>query len=306
MLTSIIIVNFNTRALLNKLLISIKEKIKSLEYEIIVVDNNSQDGSVKFLKKHFPETVLIENKINMGFSKANNQGAKLAKGRYLLFLNSDTLVCDGAIEKMLEYLQKNQSTTIVGPKLLNQDGTLQRSCGVFPNLLTEFSGRTFLNRLFPTSKVFGAYKLGTWDYATEKKVDWVSGACMLIRKNVFDQVGGFDEYIYMFYEDVDLCLRVKKAGYKVAFLPDAQIYHIGGGSWQTYREIPIFHSYRSVLYFFLKHYPKWKTAPLKIFLIIEFLLSYLIFVPYLVITGKYREAKSRLKGYNARFKHLMN
>jgi len=230
MLISIIIVNFNTRVLLKKLLISIKEKMKSVEYEIIVVDNNSEDGSVEFLKNYFPKPVLIENKTNVGFSKANNQGSKLAKGQYLLFLNSDTLVCDGAVEKMLEYLQREQSTAIVGPKLLNQDDTLQRSCGIFPNLRTEFSDRTFLNRLFPTNKVFGSYKLGAWDYGTEKKVDWVSAGCMLMRKDIFEQIGGFDENIYMFYEDVDLCFRVKKAGYKITFLPNAQIYHLHGGS----------------------------------------------------------------------------
>ncbi|MCH7674389.1 glycosyltransferase family 2 protein [candidate division KSB1 bacterium] len=303
---SIIIVNFSTQDLLNKLLISIKEKMKSVEYEIIVVDNNSEDDSVEFLKNYFPKTVLIENKTNVGFSKANNQGAKLAKGKYLLFLNSDTLVCDGVAEKMLEYLQRKKSTAIVGPKLLNQDDTLQRSCGIFPNLCTEFSGRTFLNRLFPTSKVFGAYRLGAWDYATEKKVDWVSAACMLIRKDVFDQIAGFDENIYMFYEDVDLCFRVKKAGYKITFLPNAQIYHLHGGSWTNQREIPIFNKGKSALYFFRKHYRRWKTQSLKIFILVEILLSYLLFFPYLILKGEQLSGiQSRAKGYNACLKHIV-
>jgi len=196
--------------LLKRLLISIKEKMKSVEYDIIVVDNNSEDGSVEFLKNYSLKTVLIENKTNVGFSKANNQGSKLANGRYLLFLNSDTLVRDGAVEKMLEYLQREQSTAIVGPKLLNQDDTLQRSCGIFPNLRTEFSDRTFLNRLFPTSKVFGTYKLGAWDYGTEKKVDWISAACIFIRKDVFEQIGGYSSLPLM--EAAHLCKKLREIG----------------------------------------------------------------------------------------------
>lgn len=306
MVVSIIIVNFNTLDLLSKLLISIKEKMKPLDYEIIVADNNSEDGSVEFLKEHYPETVLIENHSNAGFSKANNQGAKLAKGKYLLFLNTDTIICDGAIEKMLEYLKRDKSTMVVGPALLNQDDTLQRSCGIFPNLLTEFFGRTFLNRLFPTSKVFGAYKFGAWDYSTEKKVDWVSGACMLMRKDIFDKLGGFDDNIFMFYEDVDLCFRVKQAGYEIAFLPDAQIYHLHGGSWLNQREITILNSGKSALYFFRKHYNWWTTESLKFFLLVEIFLSYLFFIPYLFIKGEaFSGIQSRFKGYNACLKHIL-
>ncbi|MFQ5823193.1 MAG: glycosyltransferase family 2 protein [bacterium] len=302
---SIIIVNHNTKELLKELLTSITQNVKNISYEVIVVDNNSTDGSCELFKTNFTKVTLIANKSNFGFSKANNQAAKLTKGKNILFVNSDTIVCENAIERMFAFLEKEKSTAVVGCKLLNKDNSLQRSCGIFPRLLTEFYFRTFLNRIFPTSKIFGSFKLGSWDYSSVLEVDWVSGACLMIRKEIFDQIGGFDEHLYMYYEDVDLCLRVKKLGWKIYFTPNASVYHLHGGSWERNREIPIFNSCISSLYFFRKHHKKWKIIFLKLFILIETFLSYFVLIPYLVIKGEeYSGIKSRLRGYTACLKHI--
>ncbi len=146
---SIIIVNYNTKELLKQVLTSIKQNVKKISYEILVIDNNSNDGSCELLTTNFKDAKLIANKSNFGTSKANNQGAEIAKGECLLFLNSDTIVCKNALEIMYKFLGNEKSAAAVGCKLLNKDHSLQRSCGIFPNLLTEFYIRTYLSSLFP-------------------------------------------------------------------------------------------------------------------------------------------------------------
>lgn len=303
---SILIVNYNTKDLLKQLLISIRENVRKVSFEVIVVDNNSNDGSCELIKNRFSDVNLIINESNVGFSKANNQAAKLAKGKYLLFLNSDTIICENALERMVAFLEKEESTAVVGCKLLNKDNSLQRSCGIFPNLQTEFYFRTFLNRVFPTSKIFGSFKLGSWDYSSISQVDWVSGACLMIRKKIFDEIGGFDEQLYMYYEDADLCLRVKKLGLKIYFIPDAYLYHLYGGSWHSNREIPIVNSCISSIYFFRKHHKKWKIHILKILILFETFICYFIVTPFLIIKGeKYTGIESRLRGYSACLKYII-
>lgn len=303
---SILILNYNTKNLLSQCLNSIESNVKNVQYEIIVVDNNSSDGSVKYIKQHFSAITIIANTQNVGFTKANNQAAIIAKGKYLLILNSDTIVHTGSLTALITYLDENKNTGIVGPKLLNPDKSLQLSCGIHPNLLTEFLNRTFLSRIFPNNKFMGVYKYGGWDYTT-KSVDWVTGACLLIRKNIFQKINGFDENIFMFYEDVDLCFRLKKLGHDIIFFPDAQVTHIHGGSWINYREVPIFYSCKSALYFFKKHYPRWQTLVLRLWLLTEILISYIFFIPFLLITQRdMNSIKSRIKGYNACLRYIFS
>ncbi len=303
---SIIIINTNEKHFLEPLLNSIKENVQRVAYEVIVVDNNSTDGSREMLKDRFRDVKSVEMDHNAGFSKANNRGAQVAKGKYLLILNPDAIVCENALEKMYDFLEKERSVAVVGCKLLNPDGTLQRSCGIFPNLQTEFFIRTFFNRLFPKSKLAGAYQLGSWDYSTVAEVDWVTGACLMIRKELFDQLGGFDEQMYMYYEDVDLCYRVWRSGGKIYFLPDAAVYHYLGGSWRKNRQIPIFNGCKSSLYFFRKHYQSWKAPVLKLLMMLEILVFYILFLPFSILSREnIAVVKSRLKGYNSSLKYLI-
>lgn len=304
---SILILNYNTKALLEQCLNSIKSNARNIQYEIIVVDNNSSDGSVEYIEQHFSGLTIIANKHNAGFTKANNQAAKLAKGRNLLILNSDTIIHPNSLDALVEYLNASPNVAIVGSKLKNPDGSLQLSCGIYPNLYNQFLYRTFISRIFPNNPILGVYQYGGWDYSTTRLVDWVTGACLLIRKEIFERIGGFDENIFMFYEDVDLCFRVKKLGHNIVFFPDAEITHIQGGSWKNYRETPISHGCKSALYFFKKHYPYWQSYVLKLFLIVEILLSIIIFIPYLLLKGEStKDIKSRLKGYKICMSHIIN
>jgi hypothetical protein len=303
---SIIIINTNEKHFLEPLLNSIKENVNSVAYEVIVVDNNSSDGSPEMIRERCEDVKLVEMDHNGGFSKSNNRGARIAQGKYLVILNPDTIVCKNALESMFEFLERENSVAVVGCKLLNPDGSLQRSCGIFPNLKTEFYFRTFLNRIFPKSKLVGSYLLGSWDYSSTAEVDWVTGACLMIRKDLFDQLGGFDERLYMYYEDVDLCYRVRELGWKIYFIPNSFIYHYLGGSWKKNRAIPIFNGCRSSLYFFRKHRRPWQTWVLKTTMFLEIFLFYLALLPFSILTREDNAVmKTRLNGYNMSLKFLI-
>ena len=270
---SIIIVSYNTKELLKQCIESIikNSKTSSVSYEIIVVDNNSKDDSVKFVNSLIRNKLaikLIENKENLGFAKANNQGIKIAKGEYIMLLNSDTIVQDNALEILVDYLEKNRDIAVLGPKLLNADRTSQPSVGNFPSLLVV-ANMLFFEHFVPNRFV-------RWSPKTTRAVDWVMGAALMSRKEIFNKIGGLDENIFMYMEELEWCYRVKKNGYKIYFYPQAKIVHLGQGSSETGRKDPIINIYKGLIYFYRKHYPFWKTALLKVTLKIKAGLSYLL------------------------------
>ncbi len=230
---SIIIVNFNTAKLLQACLQSVFEQTVGIEFEIFVVDNASTDDSVSMIRREFPNVHLIVNESNRGFAAANNQAIPIARGRYILLLNSDTKVLDGAIQKTVEFMQAQPEASIVGCKLLNADGSLQPSCMSFPSVWNLFSESLFLYIVFRRSPIFGAYYMSYFDHDEVREVDFVRGAFMMIRREVFDNVGLFDEAYFMYTEEVDLCYRARKLGYRTFFSPSAQIIHYGGGSIES-------------------------------------------------------------------------
>lgn len=246
---TVIIPSYNTKRLLKQCLKSLNSKL-----EIIVVDNDSSDGSVEMVTKEFPKVKLIKNKANLGFGAANNQGMKLAKGKYFLLLNSDTIVRDNASLKMAEFMDKHPEVGVVGCKLLNIDGTPQPSAGPFPSLgvvAVMLFAEHWLGDLVRTS------------FKQTKKVDWVMGAALMVRSEVVKKVGLMDEGIFMYMDEVEWCYRIKKAGHKVVFYPNARIIHLGGGSSQSGRRDPIVNIYRGLIYFYKKHYPFWQLPILK-------------------------------------------
>ena len=264
---SIIIISYNTKELLKQCIESIVSNIaKPLSYEIIVVDNNSQDGSVKMLKKL--KLKIIVNNDNVGFAKANNQGIKIAKGKYILLLNSDTIVLDNALNLLVDYLEKNPDIAVLGPKLLNTDRTPQSSVGSFPSL-PVVANMLFFEHFIPNRFV-------RWSPKTTRAVDWVMGAALMSKREIFDKIGGLDENIFMYMEELEWCCRVKKNGYKIHFYPQAKIVHLGQGSSKTGRKNPIINIYKGLIYFYQKHYPPWQTALLKLTLKIKAGLSYLL------------------------------
>lgn len=240
-MVSIVILSYKTKNLLKDCLDSLFNILKGVDYEVIVVDNSSKDGSVEMVKKTFPKVRVLENGSNVGFSKGNNIGAKNAKGDYLLFLNSDTQVLDNGIKEMVGYLDKNEEAGIIGGLLVDNKGKPARSYGKFYNLFNVFLMLLFGER----------QELGRVSHKNLASVDWVSGGFMMVRASLFNKLDGFDEDFFMYIEDVEFCLRAKKMGFKVYFSPDAKVRHIGQGS--SNRAFAIMHIYKGLLHLYKKH-----------------------------------------------------
>lgn len=260
---SIIIVNYNTREFLENCLRSIFKSTTGLVYEVIVVDNNSTDGSLQMIRKMFPQVLLLHNKENLGFSRANNLGYSHSKGKHLLFLNSDTLILDGAIEKMLNYLQSHPQVGIVGPKILNAQHQPTRSYMRFLDIKTLFLGSKYF-KFFDVEK----YRMhfSSYDFSSVQHVPWVSGACLMVKRNIFQKAGLFDESYFLYFEDMDLCLQIQKLGYQIAYLPTAEIVHLFGGS-SLGRSVQLSQVYKnSMLLYFKKNFPAFHYWIAKLYL----------------------------------------
>ena len=258
---SIIILNWNTRDLLAQCLDSIEQHKGEFQLEILVVDNASNDGSQAMLKEKYPQIRLIINSQNVGFAKGNNQAMQVAQGDYFLLWNSDTFAIPGAMQSLLYLAEKEPKAGIVGAQLRNADNSFQASYSPFPNQWREFLiltglGRTFLDHAYPS--------LGPEEEKGPQIVDYVEGACLLVRRQAFQEVGGFDEGYFMYAEEVDWCYRMAKHGWQVWYQPEAKVIHLGGASSagrRTHREADL---YRSRIRFFRKHYGGHSAQFLKI------------------------------------------
>lgn len=280
---SIIIVNYNTKKLTQECIAAIQKNTKGIIYEIIVVDNASTDGSAKALKKQ-KDIKFIQNTKNKGFGYANNLGLKRAEGEFILFLNSDTKIKDNLLKEMLAWMKKHEKAGVTSCSLLNADGSLQGTGGYFPSLIRVFSWLTIQDlpfvdnyiKPFHPMKEKSPFKKFERDdfYETKKQLDWVTGAFLLTRKKVLDEVGYFDEKYFMYTEEVDLCYRIKKAGWQVWYLPDWSILHLGGAS--STREFSVLNEYKGVKRFYKKFYPAWQYLVLRLFLKIGALLRMIV------------------------------
>lgn len=228
---SIIIVNRNTKNLLKKCLKSIYSETKNIDFEVFVVDNASQDGSIEMVEKEFcksglyPDIHLIQNKKNLGFARANNQAIRKSRGEYILLLNPDTQILNQAIEKSISFLDTRLEIGILGCKLLNPDGSIQPSCRTYPTFLSQAIILLKLHNLFPKFLPIRKYYMLDFDHCQAREVDQVMGAFFLIRKKVIDEIGLLDEKYWIWFEEVDFCRRARKAGWKIYFWPKAQIIH---------------------------------------------------------------------------------
>lgn len=225
---SIIIVAWNVRDLLYGCLKSVYEQTKELEFEVIYVDNASEDGSVQLVRREFPDVRTIENQRNEGFVIANNQGIEIARGRYVLLLNSDTVVLDNAIKKAVEFADAHPEAAVVGCKVLNPDRTLQRNCFMYPSVLNVFISAMYLNKLFPQSRLCGRERMTWCDFNGAMEVETVAGCFSLVRKKAIEQVGPMDKIYYVFGDDPDWCYRFRKAGWKIMFTSTPRIIHYKG------------------------------------------------------------------------------
>ncbi len=249
---SILIVNWNAGKLLVECIRSVNKFTKGITFEFIVVDNASSDGSVQMLGAEFPEIKLIKNTQNVGFAKANNQAYLESKGKYICCLNPDTLLLNNALEVMYEYLLNNPECGIVGPKLLNPDGTIQYVCARrLPNLYTSFVWITGLNQRWPTT--FEGECIENWDHKNSREVDCLAGACMVFRRDFSKDNKIFNESYFMFGEDVEICLWAKRCGYTIYYLSNAEVLHYGQASVKKHDTVKLHYFISLEIYFRNNH-----------------------------------------------------
>lgn len=283
---SIIIVSFNTKKLLLSCIGSVRKYTKEVDYRIIVVDNASHDGTQEAIKK-IKDIKPILNQENLGFAAANNQGIKLSQGRYILLLNSDTELHEDSLSKMVSWMDAHPEVGISSCMLLNPDKSIQETGGYFPTLFRVFLWATFLDDLPFIPRIFGSYHPHGSLYKKERELDWVTGAFFLIRNKVIEDIGLLDEKFFMYVEEVDYCYRAKNKGWKIRYVPNTSIVHLGGGSssgesvkfkyWSAGKERSIIGEFNGLKRFYKKHYPVWQYPFLIFFLKLAALLRFFIF-----------------------------
>ena len=278
---SIVIVSWNVRDLLRRCLHSIVTgarpnpdegvfQIDGLEVEILVVDNASTDGSAEMVCDHFPQVCLVANDENRGFTTANNQGLTVSQGRYVLLLNPDTEIVDDALATMTGYMQANSEAGALGPRLLNTDGSPQSSRRRFPTFSTALVESTVVQEWWDDNRILRRYYMADTADDVVQRVDWVSGACLLVRRQAYEQVGGLDEGFFMYSEELDWCRRIKSAGWEIVYLPTATVLHHEGKSSE--QVVPARHIYfqNSKVRYFRKHHGALQAEILRWFLLLTY------------------------------------
>lgn len=273
---TVVTVNFNTKKFTIDCIESVFASTKGINFEMIVVDNASSDGSVAAIKKfkkdkNLKDLRVVVSKKNLGFAGGNNLGIKKADSRYILFLNSDTVVKNNVLSEMVTWMDEHDDVGVSSCALKNSDGSMQGTGGYFPSLIRVFSWMTIqdlplvdliIKPFHPMKPKAGS--AGSSFYTKKRQLDWVTGAFALVRKEVLDQVGGFDEEYHMYTEEVDLFYRIKKKGWKVYYLPQWSVVHFGGAS--STAEFPIIQEYKGIKRFYKKHYPSWQLPVVRFLL----------------------------------------
>lgn len=251
---SVIIVSYNVKYFLEQCLCSVKKAFQSLEIEVFVIDNNSSDGTLAYLQQKFPFVIFTGNMENAGFSKANNMALKKASGRYVLFLNPDTIVPEDCFTRTVSFMDKNLLAGALGVKMIDGGGrVLKESKRGFPSVWASFCKMTGLTKAFPSSKIFAAYYMGHLSENENQVVEALSGAFMMVRREVLDKTGGFDERFFMYAEDIDLSYRIQQVGYQNFYFSETTILHFKGESTRKDAQyVRLF--YQAMVQFVQKHY----------------------------------------------------
>lgn len=289
---SIIIVNFNTKQLLADCLESIFKEDISSKFRVVVVDNGSSDGSVEMVEKKFPGVLVIKSNKNLGFSKANNLGIKAGGAKYYLLLNSDTIMPGGALESLVDFMERSQFG-VGSCKLKNKDGSFQPNAGDLPFGLPIFFWLSGWDDILPKIREYlpSFHRKFKSFYRGEKEVGWVSGSVMIIKKGVVESIGGLDEKIFMYCEDTDYCIRARKAGFKVGWTDRAEIIHLGGGSSKDPKLVQWVGEFRGLVYIYRKHLGALAGFILKMFILIFTALRMVAFFA----VGKFSVSKTYAK-----------
>lgn len=227
---SVVIVNYNNLRVLRDCLPSLPAALEGLDAEVVISDNGSSDGSLDWIRKDYPSFRIIENRANLGFAEGNNRAFPHVRGRYVLLLNPDTVVEPDAFRRMVAFMEAHPRAGGLGCQLLGADSSRQYSARRFPTLTTYFLQSTGLAWRYQRNRFFGQFELTYWDGQSERQVDWVCGAVLMMRREVVNRIGGFDPYFFLTYDEVDLCHRIKNAGWEVWYTPDAKIMHLEGQS----------------------------------------------------------------------------
>ncbi len=258
---SVVIPSWNTCEL-TRICLEFLDRAEKPTTEVIIVENGSDDGSLEMIREGWPQHQLIVNEENQGFAKGSNQGLGVARGRFVFLLNTDTEIAADSLALMIKFLEDNPTYGAVAPKLIHPDGRVQATVHSFPTLRTAFWFATPMERWFPDSKELRRYFLRDWDQETTRDIDQPPAAAMLIRKEVLDGIGLFDETLWLFYNDTDLSLRMAKAGWKTRYLAEARVvHHVGASTKKFLRFVPVWNSNR--LTFYRKHYGLRGTLVIK-------------------------------------------
>ncbi len=263
---SVVIVSYYGRDYLKRCLTSIYEHTRGLEFEVIVVDNASQDGTPEMVREAFPRVVLVARGTNAGFAPAANEGLARARGEALFLLNPDTAFTGNILSPMLDYHREHRDIGILAPRLENADGSLQLSCRAFPDFSAAlFNRHSLLTRLLPRNRFSARYLMEDFDHAGVADVDWVSGACWLLPRHAYERIGPLDEAYFWSIEDVDYCQRVHRAGLRVVYYPEVSVRHHIGGSAATLRSRTIIARHRGMWRYY-RSYLRPPSAPARIFM----------------------------------------
>lgn len=293
---SIIIVNYNVKHFILKCLKTIYSTIDPLlKFEVIVIDNASTDGSIEAIQKGFPDCKLIPNSDNVGFSEANNQGIRVSNGDYIMLLNPDTELKNSSFSKMIKYLENNPNISILAPKLLNTDGSLQISCWKFPDVKNIILESLFMHTFFKLNR----YSMTNFNSVFE--VDFAIGACLMFRKELIDQIGLLDPDLF-WMEDVDFCYRAKSIG-KIIYYPESIVIHHSGKSLKKNYNIAISNQIISKLKYLKKHFSGFNFILGALFSIFHVLSRLIIFT---IISPFQNTYKLKFKAYLYTFKKLIN
>lgn len=250
---AIIIVAYNARGLLDECLASLFLHAQGIDFDVFVVDNASRDGSAELMEEKYPQAILIRNPVNLYFTKANNQAIQQSRGRYVLLLNPDTVVQSDAIQQMVKFMDAHPDAAACTPKLLNPDGSLQPSCMKIPTRLYGVCQALLLNNLLPNNPVNRNIQYADWDRHDIREVEVGGGACLMVRRKAIQAVGLLDEGFKMYYEETDWCWRLRQAGWKIYYLPDARIIHHLAGTSRGHPHMRRI-NHQSFLLFYRKHY----------------------------------------------------
>jgi len=295
---SLIIVSWKVKELLKNCLISVFHSPGQYSLEVIVVDNNSEDGTVEMIEKEFPQIRLIENRENVGFGRACNQGIRIARAKYIFILNPDTLVGANTLQNIIDFMESNPQVSIGGCYLYYPDGKQQNSFYRFPTLCSYISKMFSLFRILPRIQLTQRFFWEYLDNSITGHVDVVSGGAMVLRKEKVEEIGLFDETYFMYAEEIDLCYRSSQKGWEVSTIPNTKIIHYHQQSSLQNIKVTTFHNMRSDFLFFRKFHPSYKVILIRIiqFLGILFRLSTWVAI-YLLKPCKRAVAKKKAKGY---------